>query len=897
MGRFYKLFLIHEDEGSEVFYFLTFFIIVSAGMAIGRSTADALFLKRLGVEYLPVMYLIQSLFLATVSIVYAAFADRVPAESFFKVLFTSLIVLVFTAWLMISFTATSLVYPFYYLVYEVASELLLVHAALYMQQNMNTLQTKRLSPLIFSGVQVGTIIGGVSLALLSPIIGPQNLLLAWCLFLAVGIAIISMRHIKTGASRHFRAPKKGKNLLQDCITDVKKGVKFTYTSELLRAASFALFFMVISFYILCYSVNRIYTQTFESEEALTSFFGALTAATSTTALLMQLFITNRAIQRFGVRKINLLFPITTLVSLLTLISSFTLPAALAGSMNKDALMPAFRNPVRSMFFNILPDYIQGRVRAMSVAVVLPLALMTCGCILLLMQRADNPSFFLVPGVITSLLYILFSRKMNKAYVSTLISTLKERLFLPEDRMYTDLQGSDKEVLKEVLKGVNHKDDAVAVVFAKLLVKSFPDMATDAILNRMGHADTAAKDKLLRMLEALDLSLYKEQLHQLVDSGDAHLRATAMQLLADQGDEWMLSMANELMNNDNPRLQVVGIRVALHDGGQENGAALESWKRLLAGEPHARLAALDLIPVLERVSPDERDRMISGYRKAITSLLGNPENSIRIRSLKGLRYWRHGGDENIESAISGSLASVDPDLREAAASCLHLLPGPAGNRLTIEALGDGSPKVRLAAIESLKAAFPDYRSIALEWIENSHGSPRAQQALLESLRQLELTNSEYEKIADAKSEEAWRLQNAINVLDSNEHLEEKSSGLVLLRYTLKERLDQTVQLALYALEPLHEPGMISTIRAGFSSGDTRHAANACEVLCNLDNRPVAMRLNKILVQITSKAPQENTEAAFVGLKDVLNWCINHQDSWLNQCATHAMHSLEGDYSHA
>jgi hypothetical protein len=81
VSRIGKLFLVHEGETGSVLYFLFFFLIVSAGMAIGRATADALFFKRFGIEYLPMMYIIQSLLLAMVSTLYAAFADRVPAES------------------------------------------------------------------------------------------------------------------------------------------------------------------------------------------------------------------------------------------------------------------------------------------------------------------------------------------------------------------------------------------------------------------------------------------------------------------------------------------------------------------------------------------------------------------------------------------------------------------------------------------------------------------------------------------------------------------------------------------------------------------------------------------------------------------------------------------------
>ena len=162
------LLLVQEGEGRKVTYFFAFFMLVSAGMAIGRGTADAMFLKRLGIEYLPLMYMVQSIVLSVVCLAYTAFADRIIAEKFFRTIFLVLFLLVSGAWLSMTITSSRLTYPAYYLIYEVASEVLLVHAALYMNQNMTTQQAKRLTPLFFGGAQAGTICGGLFVAVGAP---------------------------------------------------------------------------------------------------------------------------------------------------------------------------------------------------------------------------------------------------------------------------------------------------------------------------------------------------------------------------------------------------------------------------------------------------------------------------------------------------------------------------------------------------------------------------------------------------------------------------------------------------------------------------------------------------------------------------------------------------------
>lgn len=891
LKRIEKLLLIRQGERGNILYFLFFFMIVSAGMAIGRSTADALFLKRLGIEYLPLMYIFQSVSLATTSMVYTAFADRVPAEKFFKALFAGLVILVFCSWVVMTTGTGTLVYPAYYIIYEVASELLLVHTTLYMSQNMNTLESKRLSPLVFAGAQAGTIIGGLFLVAAAPALGTRNLLLFWCLLLVTGAIMIYIRHRRHGVSTHYRAPKKSRQLLKSSIDQISQGIKYTTSSALLRASSFALFFMVIAFYILCYSVNRIYTQTFESEESLTRFFGLLTAATSSIALLTQLFITNRVIERFGVRKVNLLFPLTTLASLAALTFSFTFPAAVAGSLNKDALMPAFRNPVRSMFFNVLPDYIQGRARAISIAIVLPLALSTCGLILILMQRLDNPGYFLVPGMIAAGLYLFSGTRMNRAYVGTLVSNLKERLFLPNREMYSQLSGCSDEAMDEIMRGIGHSDMEVSIAFAKVLVASFPERAAGTIIQQIHGKNTAARNRLLMLLEPLDITSHAEELHGIARGGDAHLRTLILRMLINQDDRLARAESIRQLDSDNPRLRALAIHAGLLSPREEvePGRIIEVWKTLLTGDRQSRLAALDLVADLASLPGSEKTLLLENYQQAIIELLQSGSSETGVRTLHALHIWQDDVSREVLDSIVRSLSSENPELREAAVACLHLAQGGQREELLLRAIGDGHIRVRTAGVETLKAVADNHEAVALDWIAGNRGSLRAQQHLLRSLLESTLPASVFEDIARTKSEQARVLQQALCTLDRNP-AGDAGPAHALLRHALKEQLDQTVELVLTAMEPMYEPGIMAIIHAGFLSGDPRHVANACEVLCNLDRKPFTRNLNDILQNVSSD-DYSHDDATFQSRADVLNWCAAHSNDWLKSCGVKALEPEE------
>ena len=881
MKRLYELLLIREGEPPRVLYMLGVFLLVGMGMAIGRSSADALFLKRYGVEYLPVMYLLMSLLLVLVSTVYAAFADRLSPESFFRILFAALSVVVFANWAVMTFTNVELVYPIYFLVYEVSSELLLVHSAHYLGQNLNTLQAKRLSSLIYAGAQTGSIAGGLLIAVAVSHAGVQNLLLVWCVLLLVGMMIMRRWHRREGTSSYFRPPRKTPHRFTAAVNQIEQGIRFTRDSSLLRSASYALFFMVIAFYILCYSVNRLYTQTFTTEGSLTQFFGVLTAITSTIALLTQLFVTNRAIERFGVRRINLLFPLTTLASLLGLMFHYALPMAVAGSLNKDALMPAFRNPVRTLFYNILPHYMQGRARAVSVVVVLPLALSCVGLLLWLMQQHGNPGWFLAPGAVAALLYYYFNLRMNRAYVSTLISNLRDKLFLSGEFMSAELPGSDAVVLGELVRGVSDADDQVCLVFAHQLVRTFPAQATAVVLNRAGEAGSARADQLIRLLQPPGDAAVCDWLWARIDSRDWHLRATLLRGLIDAGDARALTRLKDALQSHDPRMRAVAIHGFLcypHDQLHPKGES--AWRALLSGTVNECLAALDLIADLECLPAQDRREILSLYHEAALRLICNEDITIKRRALTRLGTFRESFPAAFATALADTQCSEDPGLRKAAAGCVHLVEQAQREAFITRALDDGHAGVRNAAIASLQGSEADYAAMASRHIIDNLGTPRSQQALLESLLKLDLPNPLFKRIAVEKSRDACRLKTVIDRLVALDRT--LQTAMVLLKYTLEERMQATVKLALLALEPLFAPGVVAAIRAGIASGDERHIANAVEAVHSLDEHDVTPWLLNALGH-GRVVHVDTTDRELHTLADVLEWCRSRQDDWLNLCA--------------
>ena len=72
------------------------------------------------------------------------------------------------------------------------------------------------------------------------------------------------------------------------------------------------------------------------------------------------------------------------------------------------------------------------------------------------------------------------------------------------------------------------------------------------------------------------------------------------------------------------------------GGTE---ALAAWHALLQQDTDSQLAALDIIPDLQRLDTDEWHSLKAAYTGTFNKLLESDTASVTLRTLHGMRTWR------------------------------------------------------------------------------------------------------------------------------------------------------------------------------------------------------------------------------------------------------------------
>jgi len=867
-----------EAERGLLLYYLGLFVLLGVGLSLGRGSMAALFLKRYGVQYLPVMYAILSVCMAAASLTYAAYVDRVPSERMFVRMLAVLGAVVALIWGVMSFTSAEWVYPAYFLVYELAFELLLIHAKLYVEQNFDGLQLHRLASRIFASINIGKMLGGLLLGVVVALANVANALLVWVTLAAISATLIVRHHRKAGISPLFRPGRKGRGAVKRSVEHVVQGLQFFRKTALLRAASFALLFMIISSFILDYSIDRVLTETFQDEAQLASVMGWISAFMGATALLVQLFVTGKLMKRLGVTGLGLVLPASMVTSFLALLASFSFPAALVGIFSRDVVAQAIRKPARMAFFHALPEYMLGRVNALSSALVVPVALLAASGFLLLTHELPVPVYFVAGGVVTSLLYLAFRMRANRAYARQLLTTLSHRLFLPYRHGEEVMHAGNEELCEELAQGIAGPDEEVSFAYARMLTALRPEMAIRAIAERLPTASHRTRDRLLRLLVASKLPAADLLWASLSDT-DLRLRATILEALFDAKDPRAVPEIAPCLASDNPRIAALGVlgvqRFALREFKEQ---AQRTWERLLSGTREGEnIAGLEL---LARIP----SRLLLSR---LATLLDRGSIRVRRAALYALSKFPSGTVPEFVESIEATFRADDPAVRASCVAAFRILEPEDAHELCMRAIADEHYTVRDAALSLLEEYEGPEKAAKLltQWILENHATPRSQQSALDALARLRVPREAFERIAETKVNEASTLFQGLQIIRREHATRPSHDALELLGVILQERVSQVLDLALKAMESFEDRAAIAAIRAGLASRDRRHVAHASGALHNLHHHALVAPLIAIIdhAGIEKRQDKETRGEGLQTASDVIAWCIAHSDSWLRECA--------------
>jgi hypothetical protein len=199
------------------------------------------------------------------------------------------------------------------------------------------------------------------------------------------------------------------------------------------------------------------------------------------------------------------------------------------------------------------------------------------------------------------------------------------------------------------------------------------------------------------------------------------------------------------------------------------------------------------------------------------------------------------------------------------------------------LEDQHPDVQRAAVEFLDEGGEEGAGLLTALILGNAVSPRAQSVLLDRLIRRYRALTVFAEIVDTKIADALELDETAERAAALCRHGGECAAMKVLAMALDERCNETVELALQAMQYTPDAAPIETIRSALASGDRSDIAKACEVLHAMGNRGFARQFNELLERRRAHGGISQRRAAQpTAVGEVLHWCAVRPDPWLRQC---------------
>lgn len=879
MSRLAQWMLVLPGEGRAVVYLVLLNFLIGIGMTVGNTSSDALFFKRLGVEYMPHMLILSSLLLVVFSTIYAGMADKINASTLTIRMLGTLVVVLFLLWLSVRMGGGKVAILGYFLCYAIVSELLLAHMSLYCLSFFDATQSRRLLPLISAGQRLGAVIGGVLVSVLLSFLATEDMMLVWIIALILTVSMVVHYHRHDPMRR--RATRSRESRGKGMFSSVLSGLAYARTSRLLQLTGAGVFVLVMIYSVQDYLVSTIFTRQFENERSLAEFLGWFYAAVNATALLLQILFTSRILRRFGLNAANMVFPVSSFFSFSLLALSPTLIPAMIGRLNYAGIMRAFRHPTYELYFHGFPAYMQGRARSAIVGFFVPVAFAFSGITMMMVPEKYVTLWLGWVGVALALLYILIEWKKHQAYEESLSSLIKKQVFSPADGAIQEMGRLDAKIFDSIVASLREtSDEASAMAYLEVLSQGSPDKYGSILLEISPQFSDNFQDKFLRKIAELRPVGWQAYARSCLSRGDGHLSSTALVVLLEEAEspEWIL-VEQWLKKTTAPRLRGTAIQVVLSGSDPLlKRHASNALKNMLGSSNTSELkAGLAVV----------RDLVETQWQEMAKNLLTHDEASVRVAAVKAL----------------GSLCSQSSGVAQILRPAFH----------------DASPLVRAAAVTilggvnnlplqvdflSLAAHDPEFEvRRAVELFVGNYESP----GNVEFLTVLHNYFDDFEMqrlilgMAAKGRVDEWRLVLGTALKRNMDAAAEKKSLVFDIEFAmtkdklidrlpaqfiievLEEEIHRHLDMGLYALELMDEGRGVSAIRAAWASSNRHLRSLALESLRNEENDDNIRRMLQLLeAQLSNNWQEIITTDASRSWQEALNKCLLIGSVWLKQC---------------
>jgi len=365
IGYLRGLIPVRRDERPTVLLLYVVLVVMVLADWVGKVGADSLFIKRVGVTYLPVMYIITPVVMLVASGALFFLVDRMSARRLLVWYIGGTMVASFATWVALSVGGAQ--YWWAYIFAHVVKETIYLVFWVYAGNLFDSEQSTRVFPLFAGALLVGKIAGGVAAGALQPVIHSENFMAAQTGGFAIALLLVALAHRRLPRAAHAGSSRGAG--LGATVRDLRDGYRAVAGDRLLRPMGVGIFF----WYFLMQIANYLYISGLDSatvsptaqgaEDSFALLYAGVYTSGSIVALLIQTFVTGSALRRFGVAALLFVFPLWYLVTFGAAWVALTLVTAVLLQAGERIVVPAIHLPSTQVLYSQIAAELRPRARA------------------------------------------------------------------------------------------------------------------------------------------------------------------------------------------------------------------------------------------------------------------------------------------------------------------------------------------------------------------------------------------------------------------------------------------------------------------------------------------------------------------------------------------------------
>jgi HEAT repeat protein len=825
---------VYEDEIRLLLWTFFLYFLLTSSNVILNNYAETAFLKRYGVEYLPIVYMLNAIALFFIMGAMTGIMVKFPGTRILSYLFVFCGVSVAGIRFLIPFNI-DLIYPALFMLkaqYEALLGLLFWNLA---NDLFNTRQSKRLFPLITAGGVIGSIIGSFGTPFLAKAITLDNLLFFYLGTTLVGAVVV--RRMGKGYPTLLFSDKKGKKskTRRNLIGEFKNILPLIKESSLIKILILLTFLPNIIIPILNYQFNYAVNAQYATESGLIQFFGYFRGFLNIVSLIILLFV-GRIYGRWGLPVALMFHPANYVLAFLAFLFRFDIFSAMYARMSTMVLRVTINNPARNILMGLIPESLRAVLRPFLRGTVVRVGLLLGSGMILISEKFFHPRYLSLIAIPFAAAWLASVLSLKKEYSKILLDLVSKDMF--------DLKALEETDLEHVFSGKE---------ITSRLVQAFHESFGNRSL------------WYARLLKALKIKDLDQHLLTALDHQDNHTRIGLIELLSPKSGRKAASLLMDLAKSEQNQDLTVTALQAISRLDPEFSEMFDY--EYFTHHHHPEIRAHALIGLYRR-APEKYHPTIQSYLRS--DALKDRQTGVIAAGGSGDKLFT---DRLKEMLVTQENEPIVPDLLNA----LYALKEAKLNDLAHPYLSHQTKRVRLAALSVLEIDNDELLRKVILMMGDSSGdifqmapkkietapyqntqllvesltipNSRIRKAIFNLLESLNIKDLDVFRFARNQIKGSYQyLSDALSL----ETFPENDSRNLLVDHLNQKKL-QRIENILHVLALQDTSGQMKIIYRGIFSSDSRKRSNAMEALENMTDKQL---FKEMIPLMESSSPQES-----------------------------------------